>query len=195
MGLVGICWAVACWVPFAIIMEFLKEQETESASNTEAVTREWTRRPSHSRTLSTPAARPSISNERSPLIRRRSYDENDVDANELEAEPTAGGTILGIHNLAIVFPQFIVAIVASAIFRAVDAEIDDDPTNHTTYYGKNGVAWVLRFGGVCAFVSCRGAFLLLLALADGQHLRSALSWLAWFLPPRPRKKCAVGLPN
>ena len=25
-----------------------------------------------------------------------------------DAEPVAGGTILGIHNLAIVFPQFIV---------------------------------------------------------------------------------------
>lgn len=25
------------------------------------------------------------------------------------AEPAAGGTILGIHNLAIVFPQFIVS--------------------------------------------------------------------------------------
>lgn len=43
--------------------------------------------------------------------------------------------------------------MSSAIFRAVDAEVDDDPLNHTTYYGKNGVAWVLRFGGLCALVS------------------------------------------
>ena len=43
-----------------------------------------------------------------------------------------------------------VALVSSAIFHAVDAEPDNDPSNHNTYYGKNGVAWVLRFGGVCA---------------------------------------------
>ena len=43
--------------------------------------------------------------------------------------------------------------MSSAIFRAVDADIDDDPTHHSTYYGKNGVAWVLRFGGLCALVS------------------------------------------
>ena len=46
-----------------------------------------------------------------------------------------------------------VALASSAIFRAVDADVDDDPTNHSTYYGKNGVAWVLRFGGLCALVS------------------------------------------
>ena len=134
-------------------MEFLKEQENENSNAAEQIPREWTRRPSHSRTLSTPATRPSLNSERTPLIRRRSYDENDIDASDQQSEPVAGGTILGIHNLAIVFPQFIVALVSSAIFHAVDAEIDDDPNNHTTYYGKNGVAWVLRFGGLCALVS------------------------------------------
>ncbi|THH32903.1 hypothetical protein EUX98_g1246 [Antrodiella citrinella] len=150
VSLVGICWAVACWVPFAIIMEFLKEREQEVEVDAEHIAREISRRPSHSRTQSTPAIRPGPG-ERDPLLRRRrSFDEHN--ATTPDVDPVAGGTILGIHNLAIVFPQFIVAIVSSAIFRAVDAEIDDDPTNHTTFYGKNGVAWVLRFGGLCALV-------------------------------------------
>ncbi|KAI0081691.1 MFS general substrate transporter [Panus rudis PR-1116 ss-1] len=151
VSLVGICWAVACWVPFAIIMEFLKEKEPENVP--EPIPRDYTRRPSHSRTLSTPATRPTVlPDERAPLLRRRSFDEHDRPNAQEETEPLAGGTILGIHNLAIVFPQFIVAIVASAIFRAVDADVDNDPTNHSTYYGKNGVAWVLRFGGLCTLV-------------------------------------------
>ncbi|KAJ3554771.1 hypothetical protein NM688_g2936 [Phlebia brevispora] len=153
VSLVGVCWAVACWVPFAIIMEFLKEREHEVTPEEEAAQRDWSRRPSHSRTRSTPA-RP-IGSERDPLLRRRrSFEEHHdlTSAVVSETEPLAGGTILGIHNLAIVFPQFIVALVSSAIFRAVDAELDDDPTNHNTYYGKNGVAWVLRFGGLCALV-------------------------------------------
>lgn len=44
------------------------------------------------------------------------------------------------------------ALVSSAIFRAVDADVDADPANHHTYLGKNGVAWVLRFGGLCTLV-------------------------------------------
>ncbi|KAI0939227.1 hypothetical protein AcV5_000707 [Taiwanofungus camphoratus] len=152
VSLVGICWAVACWVPFAIIMEFLKEHESDSSQDREAMAREWNRRPSHSRTRSTPAQpRNDGQHERAPLLRRRrSFDEHGSDPVSPEADALAGGTILGIHNLAIVFPQFIIALVASAIFRVVDADVDTDPSHHTTYYGKNGVAWVLRFGGLCA---------------------------------------------
>ncbi|KAL1946895.1 hypothetical protein VTO73DRAFT_14999 [Trametes versicolor] len=148
VSLVGICWAVACWAPFAIIMEFLKERERDSDGDN--VPREWQRRPSHSRTLSTPAVRRNSrqdQGERAPLLRRRrSFDQADTVQQE---EAAAGGTVLGIHNLAIVMPQFIVALVSSAIFHVVDSDIDDDPANNAALYGKNGVAWVLRFGGIC----------------------------------------------
>ncbi|KAI0089327.1 hypothetical protein BDY19DRAFT_889996 [Irpex rosettiformis] len=148
VSLVGICWAVACWVPFAIIMEVKREQDTPE----QVAIRVSSRRPSHSRTLSVPGRRPSAANsEREPLLRRQRSLEHDL-VPPPDQESTAGGTILGIHNLAIVFPQFIVALVSSAIFRAVDTDIDNDPSNHNTYYGKNGVAWVLRFGGLCALV-------------------------------------------
>lgn len=42
--------------------------------------------------------------------------------------------------------------MSSAIFRIVDADAEGDPANNALY-GKNGVAWVLRFGGVCTLVS------------------------------------------
>jgi solute carrier family 45 protein 1/2/4 len=47
-------------------------------------------------------------NERSTLLRRNSLRVNyEADTGEVP-KPMAGGTVLGIHNLAIVFPQFIV---------------------------------------------------------------------------------------
>jgi solute carrier family 45 protein 1/2/4 len=46
------------------------------------------------------------------------------------------------------------AIAASAIFKVVDAEAHNDPMNTGAFYGKNGVAWVLRFGGLCTLVCC-----------------------------------------
>lgn len=51
------------------------------------------------------------SDERQPLIRRRSFDAYDPNADDVPAAArVAGGTILGVHNLAIVAPQFIVCV-------------------------------------------------------------------------------------
>ncbi|KAG8811337.1 hypothetical protein FRB91_007508, partial [Serendipita sp. 411] len=43
-----------------------------------------------------------------------------------------------------------IALVATAIFRIVDSSADSDPNN--VYYGKTGVSWVLRFGGLSALI-------------------------------------------
>ena len=134
-------------------------------------------RPIHARAASTPLGggwrsspnSPARPNERSHLI--RSYSTADVEGSGESMEytgsgPVAGGTIMGIHNLAIVFPQFIVscmpihdfssdhkvAIVASIIFKLADTHPDVQPTERDAG-GKNGVAWVLRFGGLMALVS------------------------------------------
>jgi len=109
--------------------------------------------------MSTPARlwQDAETSERATLIRRHSVAEPEIHAEEMDYEstqPAAGGTVLGIHNLAIVFPQFFVSLISTAIFRAADdvqgPEVPGEPGN--VYYGKNGVAWVLRFGGVCALI-------------------------------------------
>ncbi|KAJ3896085.1 major facilitator superfamily domain-containing protein [Lentinula edodes] len=169
IALVGVCWAVAMWAPFAIIMELLKElSENNQLSNDD-------RRPLHSRTHSTPGLRNVRSSERQPLLRRRSLEEFGNDANDESSPrtPVAGGTILGVHNLAIVMPQFVVrstiscvskssilkdrthqvAVVTSIIFRIADGNtVVEGGDESNAYFGKNGVAWVLRFGGVCTLV-------------------------------------------
>jgi len=142
ISLVGICWAVAMWVPFAIIMELLKEPPPPVRVVHD------NQRPFHTRNISTPSHLYRLTGERQPLIRRRSFDEyeNRLDEEIIPGKPLAGGTILGIHNLAIVLPQLMVAIATSIIFQLVDGPSSDDSN---TYYGKNGVAWALRFGGAC----------------------------------------------
>ncbi|KAL9932593.1 hypothetical protein V8E36_008710 [Tilletia maclaganii] len=59
---------------------------------------------------------------------------------------TSAGTVLGIHNLAIVLPQFAVALVANLIFRLAN---DNDSEQESA----TGVIWVLRFGGVMALLA------------------------------------------
>ncbi|KAI0303258.1 MFS general substrate transporter [Russula brevipes] len=148
ISLVGICWAVACWVPFAIIMEFLKELDRPPP---ERIIRNVDRRASHTRSISSPnLLRTALLNERQPLLtRRRSFEDQGDNDDARKSARVAGGTILGIHNLAIVFPQFLTAIASSAIFKAADAVAHENPANTGAFYGKNGVAWVLRFGGLC----------------------------------------------
>lgn len=146
ISLVGICWAVAMWVPFAIIMELLKEPISPARPVQEP------RRPIHVRNFSTPGHNRPGSGERQPLIRRRSFDEYDnAPEEDMPVSPLPGGTVLGLHNLAIVMPQFIVAVVTSIIFKLVDGNPRTESLGElpNTYLGKNGVAWVLRFGGLC----------------------------------------------
>ena len=38
------------------------------------------------------------------------------------------------------------------IFSIVDGNANGGPEGDSALYGKNGVAWVLRFGGVCTLV-------------------------------------------
>ncbi|KIY74095.1 MFS general substrate transporter [Cylindrobasidium torrendii FP15055 ss-10] len=148
VALVGISWSVAMWAPFAIIMELLKEINNPASKP----------RPAHTRSISSSALPATArSNEREPLLsRRRSHDDFDAHGDDVEEEevPVAGGTILGVHNLAIVMPQFVISLVAGIIFRVVDteAEIPGEVGPKDVYFGKNGVAWVLRFGGLCTLV-------------------------------------------
>lgn len=99
-------------------MEFLKELDDKPPPRTS----DGRPRPTHARTTSTPLgwrSHPSSPmgraspDERTPLT--RSYSTADLEgANEMEYTgqgPVAGGTIMGIHNLAIVFPQFIARLI------------------------------------------------------------------------------------
>jgi len=174
IAILGICWAVACWIPFSIIMEFLREMEDAAEQARVARANGITptvpplgatggSRPYHQRVASVPAhlwkqqQATSPATERTQLIRRHSImGETGAFSHDLRyvgSAPVAGGTILGIHNLAIVFPQFVIAIISSIIFRIADPGPTSDPsTEQPIYLGKHGVSWVLRVGGLFALL-------------------------------------------
>ena len=55
------------------------------------------------------------------------------------------GVVLGIHNVAISAPQVMATLISSAIFKALQKPRGTP--------GDNSVAWVLRFGGLCALLA------------------------------------------
>jgi solute carrier family 45, member 1/2/4 len=91
--------------------QFLKELDRPAP---ERPVRNLNRRTSlaHTRTVSSPnLLRTALLSERQPLLTRRRSFEDQPDNEDSQKPPrVAGGTILGIHNLAIVFPQFIVSL-------------------------------------------------------------------------------------
>lgn len=116
------------------------------------------------------------------VLLRAGTDASAADEAALEHQGGTGGTVLGIHNLAIVTPQFVVAVIAALIFRAADAApqaagmalllptsqhapllgllaqglgSDAQSVQEAPAYGERtrGVAWVLRFGGAMALVA------------------------------------------
>lgn len=147
ISLVGICWAVACWAPFAMLMEFLRELEAANADAPRPQTRASSLEPDERTPLRPPVSR-SLS----------TADMETAGIEHVTKGPVAGGTIMGIHNLAIVIPQFIIAIIASIIFKIADGDKacglagpGGEPVPEP-YRGPTGVSWVLRFGGLMALI-------------------------------------------
>lgn len=152
--LMGVPWSVWMWVPYAMIGEFVREAERSSMFQYSDEQWPAQRIMEHQRSStheSIPTQRPhpypkgfdatsqrSVSGPYGPSIVSRGPDVVRPDENPALLEESAcGGTILGIHNLSIVLPQFLVALIASLIFRSIKD-------------GQGDVAWVFRFGGVMA---------------------------------------------
>ena len=92
--------------------QFLKELDSPAPERTHAINR----RASHTRTVSSPdLLRTALLSERQPLLTRRRSLEDQADHEDAQKHTrVAGGTMLGIHNLSIVFPQFLVSLCLMA---------------------------------------------------------------------------------
>ena len=81
-----------------------------------------------------------------PATRRRAATRPGADDAAADAEAAdQTGVVLGIHNVAVSAPQVVATLVSSAIFRALQKP--------RGVPGDESVAWVLRFGGLCAVVA------------------------------------------
>jgi len=65
---------------------------------------------------------------------------------EEESDKLSSGIILGIHNMYVVLPQFVVTFLSSIFFALIKAlEVQED--------NFDSFGWVLRFGGIGAIIS------------------------------------------
>ena len=132
LAIMGIPWAIVLWVPFSLVGEFVsfEEDRRQNAQFVKAVTASVNASTSSSTTTPT------------KLEEQQQEDPSeDFDA----------GMILGVHNIYIVCPQFLVAACAAFIFAAADAL--DSPNDEQGAPGESSVAPVLAFGGMMALIA------------------------------------------
>ncbi|KAJ2575442.1 hypothetical protein GGH19_002985 [Coemansia sp. RSA 1807] len=100
----------------------------------------------------------------------------------VEREKLESGTILGIHNMYVVFPQFAINAVSSLVFawlgsesgtnsqgmRSVEFMAMDTVYSQLVQANTEAVGWVLRIGGVSALVAAAMTFMLF----DRQRVRA-----------------------
>ncbi|KAI9288388.1 major facilitator superfamily domain-containing protein [Umbelopsis sp. AD052] len=141
LSLLGLSWACIMWIPFALIGEYLNiYNESQRATYEEPILRKVTYGALH-------RAR----------IGEGSGSLDDVEANAISqnndwflCSQCESGMVLGILNMYVVFPQFVVAIIASAIFYFVDLGVGDNLEDNSTY---KGISILLQFSGIMALIA------------------------------------------
>ncbi|KAI9729986.1 MAG: hypothetical protein M1834_006184 [Cirrosporium novae-zelandiae] len=149
-AIVGICWALTLWAPFALISAEISKRDEERQINAARVRRFRPERRPRSRSH-TPVASNSESN---PYYTQVSTQDNS-NANDDDALSTLSGEendasdqagiILGLHNVAIAAPQVIATLISSVVFRYLQKPRGTP--------GDDSVGWVLRIGGISALIA------------------------------------------
>ncbi|CAG8750037.1 32699_t:CDS:2, partial [Racocetra persica] len=129
IGSFGIPWAISMWIPFALVGEYVgQEDEREIQENTDV--RPLTNNDEEEACMSLDLT-PTSSSAATTLHN--------------EEEKFAAGMILGVHNLYIVLPQLVVSLTSSVIIKLVN---DISGVDNNDAFG-----WVFRFGGAMAIIA------------------------------------------
>jgi solute carrier family 45 protein 1/2/4 len=153
VGLIGICWAVALWAPFALI--------SAEVSRIDVDRRLRRRQTALSEGVGGTRPPPPYSSAATATGYAPANTEDDAHEDESESRPSEDvengqpppaeenlaqvGIILGLHNVAISFPQILSSLVCSAVFKAAQKPRGEP--------WDDSVGWVLRFAGCAALVA------------------------------------------
>lgn len=146
VAIVGLSWALTLWAPFALISAEIAQRDANNHQRRQHRLRQ--RAATISRTDFGNSDGTEDSSADYYYGEQQQSGSSDNNNNDLAANPDGNndtvdqaGIILGIHNVAISFPQIFSTLVSSAIFNALQKPRGEP--------WDDSVGWVLRFGG-CA---------------------------------------------
>ncbi|KAJ2825685.1 hypothetical protein FBU31_003643 [Coemansia sp. 'formosensis'] len=138
----GFCWAVTIWVPFSIIGETISDYNSaEQSIRNESRGDGYIPIDSADIPMENLATGEHVFDGRSEDVHHRS-----------DVGGVSAGTILGIHNIFIVLPQFVTALASSLIFAFFEHVNGPEPENPDSQHAHE-IALVLRLGGVSSVIA------------------------------------------
>ncbi|KAJ1644273.1 hypothetical protein LPJ64_004024 [Coemansia asiatica] len=158
IGVCGFSWAVAIWAPFSIIGETISHSNGLSHSGLPPPSSSFFERGYE------PVATGDIqmnvidraSDEISEHGHGRSLDGNNNSGTSVRSSGNSSlsaGTILGIHNVFIVIPQFLTAFLSSLLFAFFEQIEGSEPNSDPGAQHARQIAMVLRLGGIASAVA------------------------------------------
>ncbi|RHZ75896.1 hypothetical protein Glove_208g179 [Diversispora epigaea] len=161
ISLIGISWATSMWAPFSLLGEIIATN-TENIANTTNTLGD----------IGEDSRRDSISQLSSSTIGLVERNRINVEDHVYRLVETSGGnsdsgridsgTILGIHNMYIVLPQFCATFFSSIVFALLDpgTAVSNDNEERTiikrhgeTDAGADSIGFVFRCGGLMAIIA------------------------------------------
>ena len=136
-SIVGLCWAMTLWAPFALISTDISKRDMLKRARVSGV--EYVEHV-EAATMGPPDAdirEPSVE-----IAARRDPEDEGEGRDKVEDQ---AGVVLGLHNVAVSAPQIIATVISSLIFHLAQRE--------RGVAGDDSVGWVLRFGGVAALAA------------------------------------------
>ncbi|CAH1755854.1 7946_t:CDS:2 [Entrophospora sp. SA101] len=164
IAFVGIPWSVTMWVPFTLVGEYVRLEH-------ELQLQQKLRLSISSSSSSSPLPSPNTDNDivvigakdvnNNNNKRERTRSDNigikpriNQDLERIEGGIDSG-IILGVHNIYVVAPQFIVSLISACIFSLL-RRINNHNYDHgggANEMSDDGTGWVLRFGGLMSLVA------------------------------------------
>jgi hypothetical protein len=123
LAILGIPLACAHWIPFSLIGQYLEIEKSEHHHRDSIVAANTT-----VDQIITTTEKPQQQQQKKQLLET--------------------GMVVGVHNIYVVVPQFIVAFISSLIFNAVHDKEQNDTKARVV-----GIVWVLQFGGLMAILA------------------------------------------
>ncbi|GAB5593019.1 hypothetical protein Unana1_07919 [Umbelopsis nana] len=138
LSLLGISWACIMWIPFALIGEYLNIYDSsEPTESTVPI-------------LSYGAITNAFGIEDDSVAQYTEDASGAMSSDWISCSNCEPGMVLGVLNVYVVFPQFAVALIASAIFSVVDLNEGKGFVDNNTYAG---ISILLQFSGLMALIA------------------------------------------
>ncbi|RIA98477.1 major facilitator superfamily domain-containing protein [Glomus cerebriforme] len=163
ISLCGIAWAITMWAPFSLLGEYIAKESRSTKQNEVEDNNQLMYNLVETGVILEGGDNDSEDDENPRTSRRASNEETTPEVPFIDSHggistnDSEAGVLLGIHNMYVVLPQFLVTFFSSIIFAVLEPGSDKNTPRQHHPHDKNldadSIGFVLRIGGIMAIVA------------------------------------------